>query len=95
MYWQRPDIQTSSLLQIFADREEGQALYKLAMTELPGEPQTWQTVFNDALAQLTRQANQQRLEQLQKRMQEVKLSAQEINDLQHLLIWRAQDGKGG
>ncbi|MDO4708748.1 MAG: DNA primase [Pseudomonadota bacterium] len=60
---QRPDIQTSSLLQIFADREEGQALHKLAMTELPGEPQTWQAEFHDALAQLEKQTlKQQRAE---------------------------------
>lgn len=92
---QRPDIQTGSLLQIFAEREESHALHKLAVTELPGDSQSWQTVFNDALTQLTRQANQQRLEQLQRRMAEVghaALSAAEKNELKQLLAWPSQGG---
>ncbi|PJJ97052.1 DNA primase [Lysobacteraceae bacterium NML03-0222] len=93
---QRPGIQTAALLEVMAAHPHTAALHKLAMTELPGEPQTWQTVFSDALAQLTRQANQQRLEQLQRRMAEVghaALSAAEKNELKHLFARLTQNGQ--
>ncbi|PJK03801.1 DNA primase [Lysobacteraceae bacterium NML71-0210] len=93
---QRPGIQTAALLEVMAAHPHTAALHKLAMTELPGEPQTWQTVFSDALAQLTRQANQQRLEQLQRRMAEVghaALSVAEKNELKHLFARLTQNGQ--
>ncbi|PJK14181.1 DNA primase [Lysobacteraceae bacterium NML07-0707] len=93
---QRPGIQTAALLEVMGAHPHTAALHKLAMTELPGEPQTWQTVFSDALAQLTRQANQQRLEQLQRRMAEVghaALSAAEKNELKHLFARLTQNGQ--
>lgn len=56
---QRPGIQTAALLEVMAAHPHTAALHKLAMTELPGEPQTWQAEFHDALAQLEKQTLKQ------------------------------------
>ena len=71
---ERPGIGTGAILEHFAEREEGNALQKLAMQALPGEPAAWRTEFLDALAQLDRQTRQQRIEELQVRINQVGMS---------------------
>ncbi len=71
---ERPGIGTGAILEHFAEREEGAALQKLAMQVLPGEPAAWRNEFLDALAQLDRQTRQQRIEELQARINEVGMS---------------------
>jgi DNA primase len=71
---ERPGIGTGALLEHFAEREEGAALQKLAMQDLPGNPANWRKEFLDALAQLDKQTRQQRIDELQARIQEVGMS---------------------
>lgn len=61
----RPDITTGVLLEHFAERDEQNALQKLAMQELPGDDATWRTEFLDSLRQMEKQLLQQRIEELQ------------------------------
>ncbi len=72
---ERPGIGTGAILEHFAEREEGAALQKLAMQAFPGEPAAWRSEFLDALAQLDRQTRQQRIDELQTRINEVGMSA--------------------
>ncbi|MFY2763671.1 DNA primase [Arenimonas sp. MALMAid1274] len=71
---ERPGIGTGAILEHFAEREEGAALQKLATQVFPGEPAAWRAEFLDALAQLDRQTRQQRIEELQARINEVGMS---------------------
>mgnify|MGYP001182022405 CR=1 FL=1 len=71
---ERPGIGTGAILEHFAEREEGAALQKLAMQVFPGEVAAWRTEFLDALAQLDRQTRQQRIDELQARINEVGMS---------------------
>lgn len=70
----RPGITTGAVLEHFAEREEGAALQKLATQAFPGEVAAWRSEFLDALAQLDRQTRQQRVEELQVRINEVGMS---------------------
>ena len=70
----RPGISTGGVLEHFAEREEGAALQKLAMQSFPGEVATLRQEFLDALAQLDKQTRQQRLDELQARINEVGMS---------------------
>ncbi|KFN48164.1 DNA primase [Arenimonas metalli] len=70
----RPGISTGGVLEHFAEREEGAALQKLAVQSFPGEVATLRQEFLDALAQLDKQTRQQRLEELQARINEVGMS---------------------
>ena len=70
----RPGISTGGVLEHFAEREEGAALQKLAMQSFPGEAATLRQEFLDALAQLDKQTRQQRLDELQARINEVGMS---------------------
>ena len=70
----RPGITTGGVLEHFAEREEGAALQKLAMQVFPGEVATLRIEFLDALSQLDRQTRQQRLDELQARINEVGMS---------------------
>ena len=67
----RPDISTGGLLELFAGREEAEALQKLAGISLPGDAKGWQAEFDDVLAQLEKQTLQQRIDDLTLRMREV------------------------
>lgn len=67
----RPDISTGGLLELFAGREEAEALQKLAGISLPGDAKSWQAEFDDVLAQLEKQTLQQRIDDLTLRMREV------------------------
>ncbi len=81
---QRPDITTGALLEHFAQRSEAKALQKLAVMEFPFGEDERKAEFLDALQQLDRQTNQQRIEELQKKHSEQGLSAQEKNELTEL-----------
>ena len=83
----RPDITTAALLEHFADREEGDALQKLAMIDLPGEEATWRVEFIDVIARLDRQTLDQRVDELQAQVAEggfAALSAEEKAELRQL-----------
>jgi len=82
---ERPGINTALLLERFADREESAALQKLALTEFPGEPEALRTVFMDALAKLSEQTSQQRLDSLVRKQSEGALDESEKNELRGLL----------
>jgi DNA primase len=81
----RPDIGTGGLLELFAEREEGASLQKLAMQSLPGDEAAWRTEFLDALAQLDKQTRQQRVEELQ---QKGALNDAEKQEMRELLLSR-------
>ncbi len=67
----RPDITTGGVLEHFSGREEINALQKLASQDMPGEAALWQNEFADAMAQLNRQALQQRADELQAKWREI------------------------
>lgn len=81
----RPDISTGMLLEHFADHEQLAALQKLAGHSFPGEENTLQTEFLDAVAQLERQMVQQRIDELQQLQRETGLSAEEKDEMRSLL----------
>ena len=64
----RPEITTGALLQHFAEREELNALQKLASQAMPGSEANWRQELIDAAEQLEDQAIQQRLTELQAKM---------------------------
>ena len=79
----RPDITTGSLLEHFADREDGVALQKLASQDLPGDAPKWRQEFQDVIAQLDRLTQQQRIDELQARIGQ--LDGTEKQELRQLL----------
>ncbi|MEZ0471399.1 DNA primase [Luteimonas salinilitoris] len=84
----RPGITTGSLLEHFEEREEAEALQKLAAQSMPGEEAGWRDEFVGAIAQLDRQTLQQRIDELQTRVSEGGFSSltdqekAELRDLQ-------------
>ena len=83
----RPDITTAALLEQFSGREEGEALQKLAMIDLPGEEATWRAEFIDVIARLDRQTIEQRIDELQAQVAEggfAALSPEEKDELRQL-----------
>ena len=83
----RPDISTVALIEQFAGRDEGEALQKLAMIDLPGEEATWRAEFIDVIARLDRQTLDQRVDELQAQVAEggfAALSAEEKDELRQL-----------
>ena len=87
----RPDLTTGALLEHFAEREEGVALQKLAMLDMPGEEATWQTEFHDAVVQLEKQTLQQRIDALQSKQREAGLDDDDKAELRALLQRKLQD----
>lgn len=87
----RPDLTTGALLEHFAEREEGVALQKLAMLDMPGEETTWQTEFHDAVVQLEKQTLQQRIDALQAKQREAGLDDDDKTELRALLQRKLQD----
>lgn len=79
----RPGISVAALLEHFAGRSEADALHKLALIEFP-EAHDLRSEFLGALAQLTRQAHAERLDQLTRKLQQQGLSAPEKAELQAL-----------
>jgi DNA primase len=82
---QRPEISTAGILEHFAERDELRALQKLAVMEVPVEEDAARTEFLGALAQLDRQTQQQRLDDLVARQSSDGLSADEKDELRRLL----------
>src|SRR5690606_5529768 len=82
---ERPDIRTGAILEIFAEREEGAALQKLAMQSLPGKEATWRAEFVDAMAQLEKQTLQQRIDELQAKQREGGLDTRDKEEMRALL----------
>lgn len=83
----RPDISTGALLEHLADDPAAESLQKLAVIDLPGQPDLWRTEFHDALDKLTDLARQQRREALQARMGS--LDEAEKQELRELLQARS------
>lgn len=71
---ERPGITTGAVLEHFTGREEETALQKLALQVFPGDESGWRAELLDALIQLDRQVRQQRVEELQARINEVGMS---------------------
>ncbi|HET9819171.1 MAG TPA: DNA primase [Rhodanobacteraceae bacterium] len=87
---ERPGINTATLLENFAGREESSALQKLALTEFPGEPETLRTEFLDALRKLAEQTTQQRLDALIRKQSEGALDDADKGELRALLSRKAR-----
>jgi len=60
-------------------------LQKLAIADMPGDETLWRQEFLDAIAQLQKQARQQRTTELRQRMAQSGLSAEETDELRQLL----------
>ncbi len=84
---ERPDISTGALLEHLADDPAAESLQKLAVIDLPGQPDLWRTEFHDALDKLNDLARQQRREALQARMGS--LDEAEKQELRELLQARS------
>ncbi len=82
---ERPDISTGALLEHFEGRDELAALQKLAVLELPGEEPDLRVEFTDAIAQLEKQVQQQRIEELQQQQRDGSLDDADKQELRALL----------
>ncbi len=82
---ERPDISTGALLEHFEGRDELAALQKLAVLELPGEEPDLRIEFTDAIAQLEKQVQQQRIEELQQQQRDGGLDDANKQELRALL----------
>jgi DNA primase len=82
---ERPDINTGLIIESYAEREEQASLQKLASQTFQGDPEHWQTEFNDALLQLDKQTRMQRIEELNAKTGR---SPEENNELRELLTAR-------
>ena len=82
---ERPDITTGALLEHFEGRDELAALQKLAVLELPGEEPELRMEFTDAIGQLEKQVQQQRIEELQQQQRDGALGDAEKQELRALL----------
>ena len=90
----RPGLNTATLLEHYAGREEGKALRRLAVLDLPGDEAALAREFQDALAQLDRQTVQQRIDELLQRQAESGLSNAEKLELRELLAQRTRERAG-
>jgi DNA primase len=77
----RPDINTGLIIESYAEREEQASLQKLAAQEFPGDPEHWQTEFNDALQQLDKQTRMQRIEELNAKSGRTAIESNELREL--------------
>ena len=82
---ERREISTAAIVDLYAEREEGRALQKLAVMEFPGGEDAWRAEFFDALKQLDRQTMQQRVEDLMKKQADSSITAVEKDELRNLL----------
>ena len=87
---ERTEISTAGVIEHFADRDEARALQKLGVMEFPGGEDAWRSEFLDALAQLDRQTQQQRLDELLNKQGEAALDGDEKDELRRLLIAKNQ-----
>ncbi len=88
----RPDITTGALLQHFSEREELNALQKLASHALPGSATNWQLELHDAVVQLEKQTVQQRIDELQTKHRDGGLDEADKYELRALL--QSRIGRG-
>jgi DNA primase len=72
---ERPEITTGALLEHFTGREEAGALQKLAVQTIPGEVAALRDEFLGAVAQLEKQVEQQRIDELNERIRTQGLSS--------------------
>jgi len=86
----RPDIQTSAVLEHFADHDGADALHKLALLELPGTAEGWALEFRDAITQLDRQTIAQRIGELQEQHRQGVLGDAGKDELRALLGSRSR-----
>lgn len=86
----RPETTTAMLLEHFAERPELDALQRLAVAEPPGDPATWEAVFNHAIARLGVMHEDQRLAQLQALLAAGQLDAAGKDELRGLHLRKAQ-----
>ena len=89
----RPEITTGALLQHFAEREELNALQKLASQAVPGNEVIWRQELIDAAEQLEDQAIQQRLAELQSKMSAGPLDGADKYELMALMQAQRRRGK--
>jgi len=89
----RPEITTGALLQHFSEREELNALQKLASEVVPGDEAIWRQILIDAAEQLEDQAIQQRLGELQAKMGAGPLDAADKYELMTLMQAQRRRGK--
>ena len=89
----RPEITTGALLQHFAEREELNALQKLASQAVPGNDVIWRQELIDAAEQLEDQAIQQRLAELQSKMGAGPLDGADKYELMALMQAQRRRGK--
>ena len=89
----RPDITTGGVLEYFSDREEINALQKLALQDMPGEAALWQNEFSDAMAQLEKQTLHQRIDELQAKQREMGLDDDDKAELRALLLRKLQPNR--
>lgn len=82
---ERPKIGVDAILEHFAGNPEGDELARLALSELPGDPETWKLELDDAIQQLQRQTIEQRIGELQ---EQGNLGAEEKEELRALLASR-------
>ncbi|MBN8887028.1 MAG: DNA primase [Rudaea sp.] len=86
---ERPEISTAAIVELYAEREEGRALQKLAVMEFPGGEDAWRAEFFDALRQLDRQTQIQRRDDLDARIRAdglASLSPEEKDELRRLKL---------
>ena len=88
----RPEITTGALLQHFAERDELNALQKLASHALPGSEAIWRMELLDAVVQLEKQTVEQRIEELQAKNRDGGLDEADKYELRALL--QARVGRG-
>jgi len=92
----RPEMTTGSLLEHYVEREEAKSLQKLAVVDFPGGEDEARAEFLDALRQLARQTQQQRLGELEIKVREggfESLSAEEKDELRELMALLGRGGK--
>ena len=82
---ERPDLTTGALLEHFEGRDELPSLQKLAVLDLPGEEKDLRAEFSDAIGQLDKQVQQQRIEELQQLQREGILGDADKQELRELL----------
>ena len=82
---ERPDLTTGALLEHFEGRDELPSLQKLAVLDLPGEEKDLRAEFTDAIGQLDKQVQQQRIEELQQLQREGILGDADKQELRELL----------
>jgi DNA primase len=85
---ERREISTAGVLEHFTERDEVRALQKLAVMEFPGGEDEWKNEFLDALTQLDRQTQRQRMDELVGK-QGGELSDAEKDELRRLLAARS------